>query len=234
MTVEEAIFDIIEIKNAFGDDTDLDEMFLLQKLNSYRELLINAQYQLTAHIDYTWLQRHPQFTWEKITAADDPNVTIGSITLGKYTLPGIVTLPEDLGLYQVMGSGGIRLYSKDDFATMMTRAEIKEERHPRHGYYSRIGNVVYSFPYEIYGQAILIAANPMDVPINTSTTTTRTMLFTDEYPASVGLIQQCILQILSKDLKISDEAVSDIINDSQEQLKIMKDGVAKQTAGSGG
>jgi len=232
MTIEEAIYDIIEIKDAFGDDSDLDEMFLLQKLNSYRALLINAQYQLTAHIDYTWLQRHPQFIWEKVTAADDPHVTNSSITLGKYKLPKIVSLPEDLGLYQVMGSGAIRLYSKDDLAVMLMRAEIQEERHPRHGYYSKVGDVIYSFPYEMYGQAILIAENPMDVPM-IENNVQRSLTFADEYPADPAIIQQCILQILTKDLKISDEAVSDIINDSQEQLKIMKD-VAKQNAGSGG
>ena len=178
------------------------------------------------------MQRHPQFTWEKVTSADDPNVTNASITLGKYKLPKVIGLPEDLGLYQLMGSGGIRLYSKDDFAVMLMRAEIQEERHSRHGYYSKLGDVVYSFPYEIYGQAVLIAENPMDVPM-IENNVQRSLTFADEYPTDPSIVQQCILQILTKDLKISDEQVSDIINDSQEQLKIMKD-VARQTAGSGG
>lgn len=230
MKIENAIFDIVEIRKAVGDDDPLDELFLLQKLNAYRAILINAQYQLTNHLDYGWLQRYPQFRWEKVTAADDPNVIHSSITLGKFKLPKVVSLPEDLGLYQVMGSGAIRLYSKDDFATMMIRAEIQEERHPRHGYYSKIGDVLYSFPYAMYGQAVLCAENPMDVPI-IENNVQRVMTVEDEYPADIAIIQQAVLAILTKDLKISDQVVSDIINDSQSELKLMQN-AAKQAAGS--
>lgn len=231
MTIEEAIFDVFEIKQALEDDSDLDELFVLQKLNSYRALFIAQRYQLTNDMDSSWFQRHPQFTWEKVTSADDPNVTNSSITLGKYKLPKVVSLPEDKGLYQVMGSGAIRVYSKDDFNTMLMRAEIKEERHPNHGYYSKIGDVAYSFPYAIYGQAIVIAENPMDVPI-IENGVKRDFAITDEYPAGADLLQQCILQVLTTDLNISNQQITDLINDGQSQLKILKD-AGKQVAGNG-
>ena len=221
MTIEEAIFDVFEIKQALEDDSDLDELFVLQKINAYRAININAQFQLSNHLDYSWMQRHPQFRWEKVTAADDPNVTNSSITLGKYKLPKVIGLPEDLGLYQIMGSGAIRIYSKDDFSTMMLRAEIQEERHPNHGYYSKIGDVAYSYPYQMYGQAILIAENPMDVPI-IENNVQRAFAVTDEFPADIGLLQQCILQVLTNDLKLLDQQVTDIINNSQNELKILK------------
>ena len=232
MKIENAIYDVIEIRKALGDDDPLDQFFILQKLNAYRAILINAQFQITNHLDYGWLQRHPQFRWEKVTAADDPNVTHSSITLGKFKLPKVISLPEDLGLYQVMGSGAIRTYSKDEFATMMIRAEIQEERHPRHGYYSKIGDVVYSVQYEMYGQAVMVAENPMDIPI-IENNVQRVMTVDDEYPADIAIVQQAVLAFLTKDMKLSDQQVTDIINDSQSQLKLMKD-AAKQAAGSGG
>lgn len=228
MTVEEAVFDVFEIKRALNDETDLDELFVLQKLNSYRSILINQQYQLTGHLDYSWLQRHPQFRWEKVTAADDPNVIHSSITLGKFKLPKVVSLPDDLGLYQVTGSGAIRIYSKDEFATMMVRAEI-EERHPRHGYYSKIGDVLYSFPYEMYGQAVMIADNPMDIPI-IENNVQRDFAITDEYPTDSSIVQQCILQILTVDLKLADQQITDVINNSAVDLNIMKN-ASQQAAG---
>lgn len=230
MTIEEAVYDVFEIKKAANDETDLDEFFVLQKLNSYRAIVINQLYQLTGHLDYSWLQRHPQFSWEKVTAADDPNVITSSITLGKFKLPKVVSLPENLGLYQLTGSGGIRVYSQDDFATMMLRAEI-EERHPDHGYYSIIGDVVYSFPYNMYGQAVLVADNPMDVPV-IENNVQRDFAITDEYPSDSALMQQCILQVLTVDLKIADQQVSDIINDSQVQLKLMQNAGKQNAANS--
>lgn len=129
MTFEEYIWDIMEIKGALEDDSDLEEMWVLHKLNSYRAVHIGQEHALTNEIDPIWLQRIHKFSYEKTTAADDPAIASNSITLGKATLPTVVRLPEDMGTYRVSGSGAILQFEPCDFNRLMMKAEIGEESH---------------------------------------------------------------------------------------------------------
>lgn len=72
------------------------------------------------------------------------------------------------------------------------------------------------------GSAIVIAENPMDIQINDAGTL-RDMTFTDQYPLDPILAQRALLDFLTKDMQIADGVVTDIINDSQREFKIMKD-----------
>jgi len=222
MTFEEIIWDIMEIKGALEDDSDLEELWLLHKINQYRAVHIVAEYGLTNEIDPVWLQRIYKFKWVKTTAADDPAITYNSITLGKATLPRTVKLPEDFGTYRIAGSGAILQFEPCDFNRLMMKAEIGEESHGEYGYYSKVGDVIYETPYLMEGSAIIIAENPMDIQINDAGTL-RDMTFEDQYPLDPLLAQRVILDLLTKDLAIADGAITDIINDSQKELKIMKD-----------
>lgn len=222
MTFEEYIWDIMEIKGALEDDSDLEEMWVLHKLNSYRAVHIGQEHALTNEIDPIWLQRIHKFSYEKTTAADDPAIASNSITLGKATLPTVVRLPEDMGTYRVSGSGAILQFEPCDFNRLMMKAEIGEESHGEYGYYAKLGNVLYVTPYLMEGSAIVIAENPMDIQINDAGTL-RDMTFTDQYPLDPILAQRALLDFLTKDMQIADGVVTDIINDSQREFKIMKD-----------
>ncbi len=222
MRFEEIIWDIMEIKGALEDDSDLEEMWVLHKINQYRAAHIVAEYAMTNEIDPVWLQRIHKFKWIKTTAADDPAIIYNSVTLGKFTLPRTVKLPEDMGTYRIGGSGAILQFEPCDFNRLMMKVEIGEESHGEYGYYSKVGDVVYEIPYLMEGSAIIIAENPLDVQINDAGTL-RDMTFEDQYPLDPLLAQRVILDVLTKDLALADGSITDIINDSQREFKIMKD-----------
>lgn len=222
MTFEDYIWDIMEIKGALEDDSDLEEMWVLHKLNQYRAVHIGQEHALTNEIDPIWLQRIHKFSYEKVSAADDPAIYNNSITLGKAILPTVVRLPEDMGTYRIAGSGAILQFEPCDFNRLMMKVEIGEETHGEYGYYAKIGNVIYVTPYLMEGSAIIIAENPMDIQINDNGTL-RDMTFEDEYPLDPILAQRAILDFLTKDMQIADSVVTDIINDSQREFKVMKD-----------
>lgn len=232
MTIEEIIYDILEIKNATGDDADIDELFLLQKINSYRAVMIQNHYSQRGYIDSSWIQRYPVFDFEKVLSSDDPNIGWGSINLGKYTLPKIISLPEQMGLFQVFGSARARPLSLTDFSTMIMRAGLDEELPKNSGWISLLGNDIYVYPYLMKGQAHIIAENPMEVPI-IENGVKRNLTETDEYPLDAGIAQAIILEILTKDLNILKQEVSDIVNDAQSELKILKNaaGFRQNTGG---
>lgn len=233
----------MEIKGALEDDSDLEEMWVLHKINQYRAVHIVQQYALTNEIDPIWLQRVLKFSYEKVTAADDPSITYNSITLGKAILPTVVSLPEDIGTYRIAGSGAILQFEPCDFNRLMMKAEIGEESHGEYGYYAKLGNIVYEFPYIMEGSAVIVAANPMEIVINNPdpdipavgslgdptyipaiiAPATRNLRMDDEYPLDPLLAQRAILDLLTKDMQLADGVITDIINDSQREFKIMKD-----------
>ena len=225
MTVEELIYDVKEIKSALEDDTDLEDLWILFKLNAYRATLIPEQYRIEPVMDPAWLQRTGKFSFVKTDAADDPAITVNSITLGRATIPNLVSLPEDLGLNRLSGSGGIIGFEPTDFDTLIMKALVKEEIHRNFGYYARIGTSVYTYPFIMEGAAVIIAENPMDVQVLDGTTW-RDRALTDPYPLDARLAQAAVMQILTKDLKLNDQAITDVVNDSQSNLRIMKDGQA--------
>ena len=222
MTFEEIIWDVLEIKGAIDDDSDLEEMWILHKINRYRAVHVEAEYRRNNEIDPVWLQRVPKFDFTKVTAADDPAVIYSSIELGKATIPSVIKLPYDQGLYRVSGIAGVTQFEPIDFNTLMMRLDVGEERNGEYGYYSRIGNNIYISPYLMQGSAIIIADNPLDVQI-LENGVFRDMTFSDNYPLDPILAQRAIIDLLTKDLAIAEGAITDIINDSQSELKIMKD-----------
>jgi hypothetical protein len=223
MTSELLVYDIFEIKSLLEDDHDIDQLWVLSKYNSYRAIFINQEYAVKAEIKPVWLQRLHKQNVEKVTSADDPNIVLSSISVGKVVLPSLVALPDDLGLYRVSGSSGIIQFDPMEFNTMMMKIDIGEERNGQYGYCARIGNNLYLYPNPMEIQALVIAENPFDVQINDAGTL-RTMLVTDEYPMERDMAQKIALEILTKDLALNDKAITDIINDSQSQLKLLKGG----------
>lgn len=221
MKVSELIWDIKEIKLALEDDSDLEEMWLLHKINSYRAIEIQQEFALTNTVNPQWLQRVPRFQFTKATPADDPAITTSSIVLSKATLPKVISLPDDLGTYRVSGSGAIMQFEPIDFNTLIMKVEIGDEVNFGYGYYAKVGGTIYAWPLIMEGSAIIIAEDPFDVQI-LENGVLRAMTIEDDYPIDIALAQKVILQILTKDLTISEGSISDIVNDSQAQLKIMK------------
>jgi len=227
MTVEEIIYDILEIKQALEDDSDLEELWLLHKVNAYRAIAIQQEFSLTNSINPQWLQKTHRIQFSKVNSADDPAIALTSITLSKAILPKVVYLPDDLGTYRVSGSSGIMQLEPIDFNTLMMKIEIGEEVNRGYGYYSKIGGVLYAWPLMMEGSAIIIAEDPFDVQV-LDNGVLRNMTFADDYPLDIALAQKVVLEILTKDLALQEGSIADVVNDSQRQLKLMQYGTAKQ------
>lgn len=221
MTIEEIVYDVFEIKSLLEDDHDIDQLWVLTKVNNYRAIFINQEYALKAEIKPIWLQRLYKQKTTKVNSADDPSISLTSITLSKVSIPSVISLPDDLGLYRISGSSGISQFDQMDFNTMMMKIDVGEERMGQYGYCSRIGNDLYLYPPTMEIQGLILAANPLDCQILESGVL-RDMEVTDEYPIENDMAQKIVLEILTKDLALNDKSVTDIINDSQSQLKILK------------
>jgi hypothetical protein len=222
MTFEEIIYDILEIKNAINDDSDLEEMWVLEKFNRYRAINMASEFALTNEINYSWLQRMHKFSFEKINAADDPAIEVNSMTIGKAIIPQIVSLPEDQGIIRIAGSGVLRQFELCDFNSFIMKGDIDNPDIKEFGYCTRLGTVLYCYPYIPEGSAVIIAYNPLEVQINDNGTI-RDMELSDPYPVCAMVAQKSIINILQVDMGIKDGTIMDIINDGQSKLNILKD-----------
>lgn len=221
MTAAEIIWDVMELKHALEDDADIDELWVLQKFNAYRAMIIQQDYAYTNKVNPSWLQRLHRLVLSKVNAADDPAINLSSVWLSKGKIPAVIDLPDDLGLYRVSGSSAITHFEPCDFNTLMMRIEIGEETNSHYGYYSRIHNDIYLWPLCMEASAIIIAENPFEVEIHDGGIL-RQRTFEDQYPVDISTAQRAILEICTKDFQISEGSIPDIINDSQRQFKILR------------
>lgn len=229
MSVEELIYDILEIKNALEDDHDYDELWILRKINNYRSIFIFQDYLLNQEINPSWIQRLRKQKVIKVTSADDPSIDFTSIDLGKVTIPSLISLPDDGALIRVSGSSGITTFDAISFDNLMLKLAFKEERMGEFGWRARVGNDLFLYPLVAEIQAVIIADNPMDIQVlDSATGLMRDRLITDEYPIDAVIAQQVILEIITKDLQLNAQSVSDIVNDSKHQLRVMQSGNSKK------
>jgi len=225
MTAEEIVYDILEIKNAINDDREIDEIWLIHKFNAHRSLQIIEEFKQSNEIRSMWLMRLYKQEVKKVTSADDPSIISTSIELGKVHLPNIVAIPGDAGFVRLTGSSGILSFDPVSYDTLMLKIMYKEERMGEFGYYTQIGNDVFLWPYVREVQAIIIPEDPFDIQIiDPITKVLRDFGITDDYPLDIDMCQKAIWEVLTKDLAYNDQQVRDIVNDSQNQLKLMRNG----------
>lgn len=221
MKVADIIYDVFEILNQLEDDRDIDELWLMSKINAYRAIAIQDEYKTSREINPIWLQRIRKFAFKKVDAADDPTISGSSIQLGRYTLPAIIGLPDDQGLNRLSGSSSIRSLDPTDFNTLLLKAEAGDVE-PGYGYYTKIQNTIYEWPYILEGSAIVIAENPFDISEPDPDDPLKiTSSILDSYPIDAANAQKIILEILTKEFQINIKSISDITNDAQSQLKIL-------------
>ena len=225
MNAAEIVYDILEIKNAINDDRDIDEIWLIHKFNAHRSLQIIEEFKQSNEIRSMWLMRLYKQEVKKVTSADDPSIISTSIELGKVHLPNIVAIPNDAGFVRLTGSSGILTFDPVSYDTLMLKIMFKEEKMGEFGYYTQIGNDVFLWPYVREVQAIIIPEDPFDIQIiDPITKVLRDFGITDDYPLDIDMCQKAIWEVLTKDLAYNDQQVRDIVNDSQNQLKLMRNG----------
>lgn len=112
-------------------------------------------------VDPSWLQDFGRVTVTKINSADDPSITYTSKSLGKVSLPVVVSLPEDKGVYRIANSSKLKRYfysTEDEFFSKVSGSVTTDF----FNYYFRKGTAYYfsDAPKEI--SATLILEDPME------------------------------------------------------------------------
>lgn len=227
MTIEEIIYDVKEIVNAVTDDSDLSDEWILHKINSYGAVIKQEKYRESGgYIDPSWILRTGLIKTERVKPADDPAITYSSVDFSKVALHSVISFPDDAGL-TILPSSGIYPLEVSSVEMMAMKASQNKPLPPNMGYYARIGTAAYIWPILAEIIVLSVPENPMDVKIRTSTSY-RDRALDDYYPIDMDTAQKAILTLLTKDLKIKMETISDIVNDSQDQLNIMKSGIPGQ------
>lgn len=131
--------------------------FLIAK---YRAAVINDDYKANRQIDPATLQDFGLVNFTNVLSPDDPNVPYGSVEYGKLTIPQVVTLPDDRGVFRVASSSKLcehyPLPSPLFFSVPAGSITAKSR------YYTRINDALYIDHYAEQGNVILILDNPMD------------------------------------------------------------------------
>lgn len=226
MTIAEMIYDIREIINALEDDSDISDQWLLYKSDSYRETVIIQKYEMNPVIDPSWQLPVPVLTTDNVKSSDDPSIVYGSVDLSKVTIPEPISLPDDMGI-KVMASSGIVPYQYQSLSMIAQKAMIKEDTFPGMGYYARVSDSLYLYPRTMEVKLIIIPRVVADVKV-LENGVYRDRTINDNYPADHDTAQRIILSILEKDLGIKMKTITDLVNDSQDQFKVLNDAIRRQ------
>jgi hypothetical protein len=221
MKIEEAVYSVLEVLKAITDDSDVSESFVLSRLNSYRADFIAQDVSLTGMVSTSWLQDLPLYTTEKINSGDDPEVTIASVTLGKITIPDVVNLNDDLGIWKVLSPSQQYPYTPVDPVQLFMMISLGKDIYKDYGYYFRKGTSLYIYPYNDRLKLTLLLMNPMDGQVlDSNTWRDRTMQ--DDWYTDPRIANKAIIAVLTNDFQISQKQLADIINDAQSQLSILQ------------
>lgn len=223
MTLQEIIYDILYVLRQTKDDKRVRESNLMSKVHTYRSGFIQEDFSKNRFLNPVWLQDLKKLTTTEVNSADDPSITDTSISLGKVTLPNLVSLPEDIGLFRVAGSSKQEVYTPVGMNYFYLLIDIDPETAINQKIYYRIGNSIYLYPYNTECNAVAILGNPLEGYL-IEDNVKRNLKWTDEYPLDRDMAQDIIISILTKEFAIEMKMVSDIRNDAQDQFKILTSG----------
>ena len=217
MTYEDVVWDVREIVKAIEDDSDLEDLWIIHKINSWRETLLEQEFKRSREVNPDWLQRTGMLPVEKTSAADDPKITNNSVTLGKMIIPPVAKLPDDMGVYQISGASAIQTFEPATFQKLMLLAQYGQVEENGFGYYTRIGTTIYLLPIILRASAILILKDPTDLNKDEN----GEFNWKDEYPLDTPTLQRAIISFLTTEMAIYAGSIADVLNNSADDLRIM-------------
>lgn len=151
-------------KSELSKDFRVQRRHLEFLINSYRSKGILETFQQTKQTDPAWVQDFGKVATTKVLSSDDPQITVGSLTLGKIEIPSLVSLPDDKGVYRIAGTSKQCTYYPISSAKFFELAPIicyGNYRANQH-YHFRIGQSLYVHPYTAEINPQLILDNPLN------------------------------------------------------------------------
>jgi len=217
------IYDIRYVLRQTTDDNRVRDEFLMSKIHTYRSGFIQEDFSRNRFLNPVWLQDLKKLSATKVNSADDPSIADTSISLGKVTLPNIVSLPEDIGLFRVAGSSKHKVFTPVGMNYFYLLIDIDPTTAINQMIYYRTGNSIYLYPYNTECNAVAILGNPLEGYL-IENNVKRNLKWTDKYPIDRKMAQDVIISILTKEFAIEMKMVSDIKNDARDQFKILTSG----------
>lgn len=223
MSIAKGIYDVYEILRVHSKDKDFNEELVVHKFNAYREAMILAMYQANSFLSPLWYQNHQPIELTKITSGDDPLITLGSITMGKGTIAKPIYIPDTNAPVTVTKGSKMMPYSFREPEIIANIVMSGAEIHPNYGYCYIRETSLYVYPYIEKVTASGIFSDPTQVQLpNAGYTGWRDRTLDDDYPANAAMMQEIVLQILTKDFDISIKQISDTLNDGQTKLNTIQ------------
>ena len=143
-----------------SNDTRLHPKHVDFLINKYRSRGIREEYGRNQFIDPAWLQDMGVINVTPVNSGDDPLIPYTSKTLGKFSLPEIVSLPMDKGIYRVAYPSNLKPYYYTEMN--MFFGLVPGSTTSKFDYYFRVGVANYISPCAELVRPIVILENPLD------------------------------------------------------------------------
>jgi hypothetical protein len=129
-------------------------------IRKHRARGIREEFARNKYIDPAWLQNMGVMPVTVVNSADDPLIPVTSVNLGRFTLPEVVSLPYDQGVYRITCASNLSQYYPVDMNDFFNQEPGSITR--KHKQHFRVGNVHYVSPCTENIRPVLILENPMD------------------------------------------------------------------------
>lgn len=170
-------------KSRQSRDSRIQQSFLVSRTNTYRAEAIRQSHRRYPMVSPDWIQ---DMGPEKVTMLDKTefnHVPSSGTKIGKFTIPSIVSLEYDLGINRITSLNTEQDYvikSWNDF-NLSFKADSTYIGH-KFQKASRMGNMIYIFPFIHDIRAFLILFNPLDgYVVQTHTPVSGELIFTTPY-----------------------------------------------------
>lgn len=151
---------LVLAKSKISKDFRVSERHIQFLISQYRSRGIREEYKRNMQIDPAWLQDFGTVQFTEINSADDKAIPYTSQNLSKLTIPPIVSLPNDAGVYRVVGSSKQKQYYPITVERFFSLVEGSVRN--KFAYFFRVGNAIYTNQLIDEGNVVLILDNPLD------------------------------------------------------------------------
>lgn len=128
-----------------------------------RAVQIAEKYNKNNQVEPEWLQHLTREFPTRIYSGDDPEINWGSMELGKLTIPQVVGLQNDMGVFRVSSSSDRCEYYPIPVARFY--GLVPETVKSNFNFYFRINTSLFFYPYTKEASLSIIADDPMQVPV---------------------------------------------------------------------
>ncbi len=162
MTLHELVSDIMLVlsKSTISKDFRVSKRHIRFLVNQYRARKIQDDYKTFGRVMPEYMQDLGILQVTKINSGDDTSIPYTSLTLGKISIPPIVSLPDEDGLVRVSSSSRQMTYYPIEMPLFFDL--VPDSIQTKFPYYFKVGIPVYLHPYIQEVNMIAVLDDPLD------------------------------------------------------------------------